>query len=653
MLQLLIVACLQSDEKIHDKLEKTRIDLKFDNAKPEDVVSFLRDFSGINVVIDASARDHVDLDRPVTLHLKSVTLATALYWLADQVQLKWSVQEGVVRFRHSTEPVVRKHRLIRRTHTGASQPRVELQDGFSIVWSDSEPSDPIEEQIDLLKEFISPGSWEGDHTIEVAGENLLVGHTAAAHAEIEEFFSALRRMEGATITVEADLIEVPDALAGHSLAAALDAETAKKIRAESKSLRRLRVACREAETVYATSSDSGYAEVLGVTAVRLGDRLRLRLTLDSGVTRGRRSLAQLRTDALVPDGGSTLVHLPGRRALLVRASCGGKAGARQVELFRPDPAEETAVRATLKSKILSLDRTNAPLPEVIDYLREQTGLNFVISRSIESPDDEVISIQVKNISADAVLRLILGPQGMAFAVDREAVRIGRADELEARTHVYVADIRALVRDSLTCDDVASLVKCTIRKDDWEEGDGKSIVATSSGLLVVRNESDVIEEVHRFLTELRAQPERIVTLEAQWITLDAKRARELLDGVSGSLLTPAEAERLASEKGAVVDRLTLRGLNAEPLRADWCEKDAQVAEAATSRLRARVSPREGGADVELELDDAWFGPAAEKKPPTRGGTSLRSSLLIPDGQAAFFELPHEDGRTRVLVLRVVK
>lgn len=646
---LLLVACLaQSDEKIREKLEKTRIDLNFDGAKAEDIVAFLGEFSGINIVIDGAARDVVDLERQTTLRLKNITLESAIYWLADQYGLYWTIQDGVVRLSHRFEPVFRKHRLIRRTALGGARPRVELADGFTIEWSDGRRTDPVEEQVDLLKSFMSPGSWEGENTIELAGENLLVNQSAEVQRQIEEFFAALRRMEGATITVEADVVELPDSHAGHSLATALDAETAKKVRADAKSLRRLRVACREAETVYATASDGRSAEVLGVTAVRVGDRLRLRLSVETGVTRARRSLVQFTTDVIVPDGGSTLLHLPGRRALLVRASCGERPGSRQMELFRPDPAEETAVFETLRSKKISVDFAGAPLTDVIAYLRDATDLNFVISRSIESPADELVTLKVKDLPAEAVLRLALGAMGMGFMTDREAIRIARVEELSRRAHVYIADIRALARDSLSFEDLAMLVKNTIRKDDWEESDGKAIYATSGGLLVVRNETSVIEEVNKFLSELRAQPERIVTLEAQWITLDAKRARELLENVTGSMLTPEEAERLASEKIATVERLTLRGLNAETLRADWSEKDANVLDPAESRLRARVSPREGGADVELELDDAWFGAGTAK-----GGTSLRSSLLIPDGKAAFFELPHEEGKARVLVLRVVK
>ncbi|HUR38996.1 MAG TPA: hypothetical protein VM222_05860, partial [Planctomycetota bacterium] len=51
---------------INRKLDTMKIDLAFENTKLEDILAFIRDFSGLNIILDAAVRDKVDPDKPVT-----------------------------------------------------------------------------------------------------------------------------------------------------------------------------------------------------------------------------------------------------------------------------------------------------------------------------------------------------------------------------------------------------------------------------------------------------------------------------------------------------------------------------------------------------------------------------------------------------------
>src|SRR5204863_7646015 len=58
--------------------------------------------------------------------------------------------------------------------------------------------------VDLVKENIAPGTWEGQYTIEKTPNNqLLVNHTPKAHRELRDFLGRLRSYTGTMVAVTA------------------------------------------------------------------------------------------------------------------------------------------------------------------------------------------------------------------------------------------------------------------------------------------------------------------------------------------------------------------------------------------------------------------------------------------------------------------
>jgi len=75
------------------KLRSLRVDTGLDEAKGDDVIAFIRDFCGVNIIVDGAVRDVVDLERPCRFYASGLLLAEALDLLCSKYGLRWSVTE--------------------------------------------------------------------------------------------------------------------------------------------------------------------------------------------------------------------------------------------------------------------------------------------------------------------------------------------------------------------------------------------------------------------------------------------------------------------------------------------------------------------------------------------------------------------------------
>jgi hypothetical protein len=95
-------------EAIQKKLDSMKIDLAFDNTKLNDILAFVRDFSGLNIVIDASSK--ADPNKTITIKTKDLALKNVLKLLLTQFNLDYQItQEQVVLVtdKGASEPVAR------------------------------------------------------------------------------------------------------------------------------------------------------------------------------------------------------------------------------------------------------------------------------------------------------------------------------------------------------------------------------------------------------------------------------------------------------------------------------------------------------------------------------------------------------------------
>lgn len=86
------------------KLETTKIDLDFTDASLEDVVDFLREYSGINIEIDGKLRADGTLAKKLTIQLRDVTLKTALKLMLSQYGLTSACENHVLLIKRDAKP---------------------------------------------------------------------------------------------------------------------------------------------------------------------------------------------------------------------------------------------------------------------------------------------------------------------------------------------------------------------------------------------------------------------------------------------------------------------------------------------------------------------------------------------------------------------
>ncbi len=214
---------------INRKLDTMKIDLAFENTKLEDILAFIRDFSGLNIILDAAVRDKVDPDKPVTFKVKDLVLKNVLKLLLSQFGLDYHITEEKVVL--LTDPkkagggnVLELHdiRDILVKLQDFAGPKVELVSpsrggggpltGATFTLDEPKESSVGEEQIvDLIKENIAPGTWEGEQTIEkTPNQQLLVNAPPRAHRELREFLGKLRSYTGTMVSVTCRFVAAYD-----------------------------------------------------------------------------------------------------------------------------------------------------------------------------------------------------------------------------------------------------------------------------------------------------------------------------------------------------------------------------------------------------------------------------------------------------------
>ncbi|MHC4606035.1 MAG: tetratricopeptide repeat protein, partial [Planctomycetota bacterium] len=209
-----------------------------------------------------------------------------------------------------------------------------------------------------------------------------------------------------------------------------------------------------------------------------------------------------------------------------------------------DPADQ-AILEKLRAIRITIDMQDAPLADVIEYIREISGLNFVIDSQNVDRDDP-ITIKVSDIILEGALKLILNPRDYGFYVEGGVVIITSGEAIGMRTKLEMYDVQDLIfslrdfpgvdislRDErlhgafraeeeseyqpFTGEDLVDLIERVIDPEGWGEGD-KSIMF-QNGLLIVTTTADVHRKIQKFLSDLRLSTGIIVNIEARFLACE--------------------------------------------------------------------------------------------------------------------------------------
>lgn len=193
----------------------------------------------------------------------------------------------------------------------------------------------------------------------------------------------------------------------------------------------------------------------------------------------------------------------------------------------PQDGAKAEYESKLNNIKVTLDFTNAPLDQVVDYLREISGLNIFVASSARDKQI-VVNIKVTEISLRSIFGLMLKPHGCGVLFKDGVLQIMTTPEIEDKTmKMEIYDCRDILYPIAqfpgvdldlsggagvvvagVADDpgtseipIEEMVRVHTGNGTWDSG--KASVKMQNGLLVIKNTPEVHKQVRRLLDLLRA------------------------------------------------------------------------------------------------------------------------------------------------------
>ncbi|MGE3854994.1 MAG: hypothetical protein AB7K09_24900 [Planctomycetota bacterium] len=241
---------------------------------------------------------------------------------------------------------------------------------------------------------------------------------------------------------------------------------------------------------------------------------------------------------------SELTSIERWREIEVRAQ---KVLARQTT---PEDPEVVRIKDVMNQKDVTLRFDGVPLPAVVRYLSERSGVNIILSTEVQDMGDDELEVQIDvgNIKLGAALRLLMDLLGLQYYIENGAVVISTEDEANGKgTVVRIFNVKDLlggfrmfpgeeirlqgdqpgfqgdiVQDDdepieILLDDLPDIIQQAVAPDKWD-GDTRLINVGPNGTLIARNTPEVLNQVSDLLDDLRQSRGLMVTLEVRVITV---------------------------------------------------------------------------------------------------------------------------------------
>jgi len=683
-----------------------------------------------------------------SLSLRDVPAESALRWILDLspgVVLDYRVQDNTVLIDLPARLHAHTRRLhdlqgIRnfRGDRPGGQLSIGSEDATGLLFiAANEPGDSeLARQmiIDLIKENAAPGTWEGVQTIERVDEShLLVNAPPAVHDEVAWLLDALRSCCPATVSVSCDLVDADPhtlpllapgaplllspaeadaaalrfraAQAGRHSVTGLDDTRSHSLQHQSTS--GLLAWQADGKPLLGTwISDATILDVrpglaAGGRALNVELRLAIGQTRDlpaiptpSGpLPRRERTVTHLGTTLSVPNGGAALFALPSRdgdasrpRLCLLRARSEDAAARLKNTYFRrsPAPPQRELFDKLENGPAADGDFKNAPLSEVVAWLRKSSGLNWILAPGLE---DTPVTLRCAGVSVAKILPFLLAPLELDVAARHDALFIAPRATFHRQNETCIIGTRDALglggpadfpgsvdrpdgesKVAYTGEDLANIIKNTIHKDRWEEAEGHSI-QYMEGVLLIRNAPDVIRDCLAFVELQKNRRRRSLALRADLLTVPAAAVGD------PAFLDAAAAEALRAAAGPGREQLAWQAQDGQRSSVAWDrardylfdveEKGATAHSMITTsmvELAAFTERTGGGVAIDLRVKDQWIceilqapGKAAGIELPALAVLELTTSFSLPAGKTAVFHwaLPEKAGeerRVRVLLIQ---
>jgi len=199
---LALLALLQGDSStdVERKLSSMRISVEFGQTPLAEAIDFIREASGLNIVVDR----RVDLGARVTLQVKGVSLKSALRLILRPLEADYLVSEGILRVVPGEELQARVS--LRIYDLGdLTMPLTEFPGGELSLGETGVVIGPPELTMDrtdmegfleeLFQSFTGRAAWDDNPNASIRIQNglLIVRQTREVHAKLEKLLGMLRR----------------------------------------------------------------------------------------------------------------------------------------------------------------------------------------------------------------------------------------------------------------------------------------------------------------------------------------------------------------------------------------------------------------------------------------------------------------------------
>jgi len=185
--------------------------------------------------------------------------------------------------------------------------------------------------------------------------------------------------------------------------------------------------------------------------------------------------------------------------------------------------EEAALRDRLTRVAGEIHLDAIEFEQLVDYLREVTGLNIVVNWSaletaaIDKDKEVSLKLMSGTVTYDRVLQLILDEVGggevdLSYTLESGVVSISTKEDLARRTHVVLYNVSDILRaagnrqhwdESMAS--LVNLLQTTVDPESWREAGGNvGAIVDFSDILVVTQTYQAHEMIWELLAQLRVQ-----------------------------------------------------------------------------------------------------------------------------------------------------
>ena len=315
-----------------------------------------------------------------------------------------------------------------------------------------------------------------------------------------------------------------------------------------------------------------------------------------------------------------------------------------------DPVTQ-ALRDKLKSLAVTVDFQETPLPDVLNFLHDCSGINIVLDpRVLLEPNagQQKVSLCLRQIALETMLALLADMQGLTYRIEHGVIVMGPKNcgplpELKFYdVRDLCLDIRDLPAEEFTanasglfradqhyvCTDaeqLVDLIKNNIARESWDREN--IAIDEFRGIMIVRQSTGVHAEIARLLAQLRQIYSRKMRPVLVWTVLAPSRPGQLEPSLTEpyttiTLLTCMNEQR-AHVGGGLVRLLALQP-------PDLAEKT--INETATMDITPVIQNND--AEIEVTLRLLFSGPLQAQR---------QTTVLIPnDKSRVVATLPGSDG-----------